>query len=202
MIAPRRPVLFAIALLGVAALVAVWNTTSGSPVAAAATQWNLVHKCTYCHDPHGGPNTANLRLPDVEVLCRTCHGPGGMSAKKAQRHEGFTCLVCHDKHRNVTNRTGGENIKLLGPKNASTGLATIQTPDGPRQVTFESRGTQAGQPTLHSFSDHDEDQDGVYDGACEVCHLNDNGTQFEVDNHNFGQTCTSCHLHSTGFRQP
>lgn len=189
------------ATLGAAALLTP-GSGAATPAAAVFTHWNLRHSCTYCHDPHGGPNPSNLRYADIEVLCLSCHGPGGVSALRAASHEGFTCLVCHDNHRNVTNRTGGENIKLIGRRDPTTLLATIQAPNGARRVTFESLGLQAGQPSLHSFADDDEDNDGVFDGVCEVCHLSISGTPIEADNHNAGQTCTACHRHGDGFEEP
>jgi predicted CXXCH cytochrome family protein len=185
-----------------AAAAALWTGTflvvPASEVGASSpprTSWNLVHVCTYCHDPHGGPNTANLLDEDVEVLCLTCHGPGGVATAKADTHEGHTCLDCHDKHLYVDHWLGGENLDTVGPEDPLTGLARILTPAGNLlDVVFESRGTDAGEPSLHSFADDDEDGNGVYDGVCEVCHREEG-----VDNHNFGRTCTVCHDHGDGF---
>lgn len=184
------------ALVGVGLLLCPAPTTA-APAAPLPSQWNLDHTCTFCHDPHGGPNTANLHNEDVEVLCLTCHGPGGISSLKADSHEGNTCVDCHDKHKHVDNWLAGLNLKTVGPEHKPTGLARITTPDGNlRDVVFESRGTDAGMPALHSFADNDLDGNGVYDGVCEVCHVEEG-----VDNHNFGRTCTLCHAHVDGFEE-
>jgi len=176
------------------------------------SQWNLDHTCTFCHDPHGGPLSHNLWDEDIEVQCLTCHGPGGVSSLKAAIHDegdGFTCVDCHDQHKHLNNWLGGENRKMVGFDDPITGLAVINTEDGLRNVVFESRGLQAGEPTLHSFADDDEDGNGVFDGVCEVCHIENGGgslpppgSYLSEDNHNQGQTCTVCHSHVDGFEEP
>lgn len=192
----RLPELGVVAAATACVLVAVRPAlVEGS--AALPTTWNLTHTCTFCHDPHGGPQNANLLDEDVEVLCLTCHGPGGIAATKADNHKGHSCLDCHDKHLNLDNWLGGENIRQVGREDPM-GLAVVTTKDGNvRDVVFESRGTDAGQPSLHSFADDDEDGNGVHDGICEVCHVEE-----EQENHNFGRTCTDCHLHEDEFDEP
>jgi predicted CXXCH cytochrome family protein len=179
----------------------IGSSAGADPGPAILSEWNLEHTCTYCHDPHGGPNDHNLWDHDIEVLCLTCHGPGGISSLKAAKHKGNTCVDCHDNHRNVDNWLGSTNLKMVGPRDPVSGLARIWSHGEWREVVFESLGTQAGQPSLHSFSDNDEDGNGVYDGVCEVCHSNDPNDP-PSDNHNYGQTCTVCHPHVEGFAQP
>lgn len=171
------------------------------------------HECSFCHQLHGAPGFSLLKNPQIEALCLTCHGPGGPSTLKADVHTNdrnssfppfrITCRECHDPHDNRTNWLGGTNIKLVGIDVDGTGLAKIDTPNsGVRNVVFESRGTDAGDPSLHSFADADEDGNGVYDGICEVCHT---GTKFHRNNpsgghsHNTGKTCTRCHEHVNTF---
>lgn len=171
------------------------------------------HQCYYCHNMHGAPGFTLLNNAQVEALCLTCHGPGGISTLKAEVHQNearsqyptfrITCRGCHDPHDNLPNWTGGTNIKLVGAVTSSLGKAQIVTVNsGTRFVTFESRGTDAGQPSLHSFADADQDGNGYYDGVCETCHTL---TKFHRNNssgghsHNTGKTCTNCHLHTNFF---
>lgn len=178
------------------------------------------HQCNYCHNIHGAPGFALLKEAEIEVLCMTCHGPGGISILKAEVHQNearsqydpfrVSCRGCHDPHDNLPNWRGGRNIKLVGTEQDATGLAKIVKPTLPievRHVVFESRGTGADQPSLHSFADANEDGDNdpdgnAYDGICETCHTQ---TKFHRNNasgghsHNTGRTCTICHLHSNYF---
>jgi len=171
------------------------------------------HQCSYCHNMHGAPGFSLLNNAQVEALCLTCHGPGGISTLKAEVHKNktrssypafrITCRGCHNPHDNLPNWTGGTNIKLVGAVTSSLGKAQIVTVNsGTRFVTFESRGTDAGEPSLHSFADADEDGNGYYDGVCETCHTL---AKFHRNNssgghsHNTGKTCTDCHPHSNYF---
>lgn len=173
------------------------------------------HQCSYCHNVHGATADVLLNASSVEALCLTCHGPGGISTLKADVHLNdrnsnypafrITCRQCHDPHDNLPNWVGGTNIKTVGSDQDGTGLARITTPNsGVRNVAFESRGPDAGQPTLHSFADNDEDGNLYYDGVCETCHTL---TRFHRNNssgghaHNTGETCTRCHGHVDNFLQ-
>ncbi len=159
-----------------------------------------VHECDNCHQLHGAAGGTLHPEIDAENTCLTCHGPGGASSVVASNHEGNTCVDCHDPHDNVQNWLGGTNIKLL--------LPTVAGSDGtPRPVVFESRGTDAGDPTLHSFCDGDEDGNGIYDGVCDTCHM---GTTQHIGyptptkhRHQAGRTCTSsgCHPHANNFEK-
>ena len=84
-----------------------------------------------------------------------------------------------------------------------TGYARISTPNSAiRDVVFESRGFDAGQPTLHSFADADQDGNGYYDGVCETCHTltrYHRNTSGGNHNHNTGDTCVRCHPHAGNF---
>lgn len=179
-------------------------------LAQPAAALNLNHQCTFCHNLHGLIPPENL----TDSLCLGCHGPGGISLRKAALHTNkknseyppfsIGCLQCHDPHDGRTNWLGGFNLFMVGTKKDVTGLARIATPaSGIRDVVFESRGTDAGGPALHSFSDGDQDGNGIYDGVCEVCHSaarhnrNDGGGK----SHNLGRTCTVCHPHVLGFNR-
>ncbi|MBI5095244.1 MAG: CxxxxCH/CxxCH domain-containing protein [Candidatus Hydrogenedentes bacterium] len=174
---------------------------AASSVAYAQTS---VHECTYCHGVWEPGGQTLLHNAEVEVLCLTCHGPGGISVLKADVHTNhagssqtfrMTCTDCHDTYNNQLNWHGGTNLKLV--------LSEIATPNnGPQQVAFESLGSTAGGATLHSFADNDEDGDGIYDGVCETCHtLTGNHRNNSTGNHAHyaGQNCTSCHPHDGSF---
>lgn len=177
--------------------------------------------CDFCHGVHGAIGTGFggylLDAATAEAVCLSCHGPGGISTLKADvhindtnsKHPAFriTCIQCHDSHMYWTNWLLGTNIKTIG---IDLPDARIVTPNsGTRRVVFESRGTNAGQPSLHSFADANEDglndPDGnAYDGVCETCHTltkfhrnNPTGTH----NHNTGDSCTRCHGHATNFNR-
>lgn len=174
---------------------------------------NPNHECAYCHDVHGAAGVSLLDKSVVETLCLSCHGPAGISVLAADVHQNgiptryptfrFTCIDCHDPHSDRTNWLGGTNIKLVGRWLDDTGFAKVATPNnGIRNTVFESRGTNAGQPSLHSFADNDEDANGIYDGICEVCHTltrhhrnNSSGDHM----HHTGETCTRCHGHADKF---
>jgi len=190
------------------ALVATVVALLAWPVTALALNPN--HQCIYCHQVH------NLMPPEnlTENLCLTCHGPGGISTLKATVHANkvgskmppfrISCMDCHDSHSNRVNHLGGTNIKLVGINVDGTGVARLYTPaSGTREVVFESRGTDVGAPSLHSFADSDEDNDGYYDGVCETCHtLVGRHNNYSDSAHNTGKTCTlQCHLHTTGFNR-
>lgn len=172
------------------------------------------HNCNYCHNVHGASGYALLNDAQIETLCMSCHGPAGLSTLKAEVHINdrnsaylpfrITCRECHDPHDNVRNWLGVlRNIKLVGSRQDTSGYARISTPNsGVLDVVFESRGSDAGQATLHSFADADEDRNGYYDGVCETCHTL---TRFHRNtaagnhNHNTGDTCVRCHPHSGSF---
>ncbi len=174
---------------------------------------NPNHDCSFCHNIHGAPALALLKEEVVETLCLTCHGPAGISTQKADVHTNdsptqyplftITCTGCHDSHNDRDNWLGGTNIRLVGRRLDSTGLAKVNTTSsGIQNTVFESRGTNEGGPSLHSFADGDEDGNSVYDGICEVCHTltkhhRNNPSGGHV--HQVGRTCTRCHEHVTNF---
>ena len=171
------------------------------------------HQCAFCHNMHGTTGSPLLSNAQVEVLCLTCHGLGGISTLKADVHSNNTpnssypafrisCRGCHDSHDNVASWTTGTNIKLVGSVTSSLGHAQIVTVNsGTRYVVFQSRGTTAGGPSLHSFADSDEDGNGYYDGVCETCHtLTGHHRNNAPDtSHHTGDTCTRCHAHDNRF---
>jgi predicted CXXCH cytochrome family protein len=181
---------------------------------APAVALNPSHQCSSCHNLHGGKGTALLNEEVVEVLCLTCHGPGGISTLKAgvhangpgSSHPAFehTCMDCHTPHSDPPNWLDGTNVKLVGRHldGSWPWTARIQTPNsGLREVVFESRGSGLGQPTLHSFADNDEDGNGIFDGVCETCHTQTSHHRNDTADatHYTGATCSSCHTHDTGF---
>ena len=199
---------FSSLVLVILAAVVIW-----SPGGASALLPD--HNCNFCHRIHGASGFVLLDNPEIEALCLSCHGPTGPSVLKVDVHTNdnnspfppfrITCRECHDPHDSRLNWLGGLNLKAVGVDADGTGLAKIDTPvSGIRDVVFESRGTTAdpAEPSLHSFADADEDENGIYDGICEVCHTatrqhrNDGSANTR---HNTGKTCTNCHEHVTTF---
>ncbi len=208
-------------LVGFAATRAATAGSAGTTVAVASST-NVMsldtHQCSYCHTIHGGSGGPTLlNAADVEILCQTCHGAGGTSPLKAEVHTNtrrsdyspfyVTCIECHMPHSTLMNWLGGQNIRLVGVDAEGTGLASVISPTGQgvRYVVFESRGTGFGDPSLHSFADNDEDNNGYWDGICETCHTqtgNHQNNSASNHNHNTGKSCTaSCHKHTTNFNR-
>lgn len=164
--------------------------------------------CNYCHKARP---IWSMRA----ATCLTCHGPGGSSSLRAAAHIQMDCRDCHMTHGGSINWLGELNSKFLRKDVDRTGQHSDEQDYYSRysiphikaldenyaQVVFTSRGTGVGEPSLHSFADGDQDRNGIYDGICEVCHL-----EFLYQNeqasgpHHIGETCTACHLHSNGFR--
>jgi len=179
--------------------------------AATAAAQTSVHDCTFCHVNHTAPGPTLTIAEDVEVLCLTCHGPLGTSPLKAEVHTNsqgsgysfrMSCIVCHTPHSSRANWLGGTNLEQVGAKVDDSGFARIDTPNsGIREVVFESRGLEAGEPTLHSFADNDEDANGYRDGVCETCHTLTSHHRNDTSDagHYIGATCTECHPHDAGF---
>jgi predicted CXXCH cytochrome family protein len=170
--------------------------------------------CSICHSIHGSPGQSLTNDAVVEVLCLSCHGPTGTATRKAEVHKNksdsiydpfhLTCPNCHDPHDDRGNRFGGLNLAQVGKKLDSDGFAMILTPySGSRYVVFESRGANAGGPSLHSFADNDEDGDTYYDGPCETCHTqaaNHRNNSGGNHGHYTGSTCILCHPHNASFQ--
>ena len=171
------------------------------------------HECVDCHSVMGASGSTLLNDVSVEVLCLSCHSTARGSTAAAEVHTNgsptdqaafrHTCLDCHTAHDNLSNWQLGTNIKLVGTK--QDGSAKIVTPSsGVQEVVFESRGSDVGELSLHSFADNDEDNNGVYDGVCEVCHTqtarhrNDSSGNHT---HQVGKECTRCHTHGNGFNR-
>jgi predicted CXXCH cytochrome family protein len=183
-----------------------------SPKDTAALNSN--HSCDICHNIHSAPGQSLTNNAVVEDLCLTCHGAAGVSSLKAEIHTNtsgssypafeMTCIDCHNPHDSMQNYLGGTNLEMIGLDRDGTDLAKISTPNsGIRDVVFESRGTDASEPSLYSFADGDEDGDGAYDGVCEVCHTQVSHHRNSVSggdhSHYVGQTCIGCHPHDSNF---
>lgn len=173
------------------------------------------HQCAYCHSVMGASGSTLLNDASVEVLCMSCHvtAIGSVAAAEVHTNGSMTdqapfrhsCLDCHTPHDNLGNWQGGTNIKLIGTKQDGSGAAKIATPNsGLREVVFESRGDGAGEPTLHSFADDDEDNNNYWDGICETCHTQTARHQNSSSgnhSHQVGDTCVRCHTHANGFNR-
>ncbi len=174
---------------------------------------NPNHECNTCHSLHHAPGQKLNNWTVVEDLCLSCHGPAGTATRKAEVHTNkqnsaypaftMTCLDCHNPHKNRPNHQGGTNLMLVGERKDGTGNAKISTPNsGIRDVVFTSRGTDAGGPSIYSFADNDEDNNGIYDGICEVCHTQTANHRNESSgnhSHYTGTNCTACHGHTGNF---
>lgn len=174
--------------------------------------FNPAHECDWCHDVHGA--ITFVAKDPYEALCLGCHGPGGSSGVEAAAHSNrdnsqydpfrMSCLDCHNPHSDPDSWVGGVNIKLVGKHIGDEWpwFGELETPNnGVRYVTYETRGTGGGDPSMHSFADNDEDGNGYFDGVCETCHTQ---TKYHRNNegdsgHFIGATCVSCHPHTDGF---
>lgn len=110
---------------------------------------NPSHDCTYCHSLHTADGVPILGAEEIEVLCLTCHVPGGhpdappadvhTNIGKTSNYSEFraTCMRCHNPHSNEenwllvhTHTDGSEwegiNIKLVG-RSGLEGFAAIET---------------------------------------------------------------------------
>ncbi len=185
------------------AIVASLLDSPGTKPVSALSMLNPSHECDFCHNVHGVGFPQLLNNASVEALCLSCHGPAGPSSLKADVHlyDNSTCKDCHVSHSNVQNWLGGTNLKLVREEVVDPRLGTD------RPLVFESRGTSVGDPTLHSFCDGDEDGNGVWDGACDTCHTDEDEHDYNdtgSHSHRQGQTCTQggCHTHVTRFKDP
>jgi hypothetical protein len=175
----------------------------------APKDFNPSHECVDCHGTIGPDDDPTTGGPDIiELLCLSCHGPAGISTRKAEvhmtRNGDYTCVDCHNPHYNPENWLGGQNLMMVGQIDYDVWpwIAKIQTPNsGLREVVFEVRGVDAGDPSLHSFADSDEDANGYYDGVCETCHTQTAHHRNDAEDlsHYTGSTCTTCHPHENGF---
>jgi predicted CXXCH cytochrome family protein len=197
---------------GFVLIIGIFTLRISWPGSAAALNPNHGN-CSICHSLHGAPGQKLTSDAVVEVLCLSCHGPVGAASLKAEVHKNkpsssyapftMTCTDCHDPHDNRQNWLSGTNLKQVGKNISGSSDARISTPNsGIRDVVFESRGTDAGGPSLHSFADNDQDGNGNFDGACEVCHTlaaNHRNNSSGNHAHYTGQTCTQCHDHTNYF---
>ncbi len=193
-----------IALAGVVVAVGALAMSDRPADSANSVLLNPNHSCSNCHNLHGGAGSGEVPLgvnAQIEALCLSCHGPGGPSVLKADNHvyDNSTCADCHVSHDAVQNWLGGSNIKLVRDSVLDP-LNSIMRP-----VVFESRGVNnAGEPSLYSFGDNDEDGNGVWDGVCATCHTNIGRHNYDEPNshaHQTGNTCTRCHEHVTRFKR-
>lgn len=201
----RIIILSALFVFATAATALFLSDRSSPPLEAM----NPLHpSCSGCHSLHSAPGQSISNEAVVEVLCLTCHGPAGTattvevhSNKDGSSYSAFsmTCIDCHNPHDNILNHLGGTNLGQVGRQYSGDSYARIATPNsGDKYVVFESRGTDAGGPSLHSFADGDS----TYDGVCEVCHTqvsNHRNNSSGDHSHYAGTNCTACHTHDNKF---
>jgi predicted CXXCH cytochrome family protein len=190
---------------------------------ATATAQALMHNCSFCHELHGGSSSALTKNDVIEDLCDSCHDfavlndtqvlrdgvpvtvpQNGYDVHYGAKHEAFgrdttSCWDCHN-HEGEADGLQGTNLSMIQAKMITpAGTDTLD-------LIFKSRGSDAGQATLYSFADGDEDGDGDYTGVCEVCHTetgnHQNGLNLPDNSnhaHERGRTCSDCHAHDKGF---
>lgn len=200
---------------------------AGSPASPAAgdatTAWaQPKHNCDFCHNLHGGSYAALRDTAVVEDMCDSCHGVteaepdsilrdgtwvtipknggAGFAIHNGAKHTAFSRAptVCWDCHNHEGETEG--NLSMI--------QATMPTPaSGLLPVVFTSRGSDAGEATLNSFADGDQNNDGDYTGVCEVCHTETSNHQNGLNlpdasnhGHEVGRTCPDCHKHDEGFK--
>ncbi|MCK4509790.1 MAG: cytochrome c3 family protein, partial [Desulfuromonadales bacterium] len=116
-----------LSLLGFAGMLLFGNVL---PSYALLPAHQNVDGCSTCHSLHASPGGTLFAVEtDPELLCLSCHGPGGSSSLKVVTHNlagvgatsnGYiTCNECHNSHNNGqeggrVNVDGTYNIKLLG----------------------------------------------------------------------------------------
>lgn len=189
-------------------------------IATAQTTRNTVKvECALCHSAHGGFSFL-INQADVEQLCQSCHGPGGIATQGTVHYNARTrypayrisCLGCHNPHYDLFNQLGTKNIELISNVRDDVNGAKIQTPandNGPcndpapgggcfRFQVFADRILTGAQSNWASTAP-------PYRGACNVCHTRtshhrNNDLDPNADHtHNINKVCTSCHLHTKGF---
>ena len=209
----RRSVLSA-ALVG-AAVVFIFTPSTVSA--------QVKHNCSFCHDLHGGTSDDLKVMEIVEDLCWSCHDnailpgaevlrdgvPVAVPQNEYEVHDGAKhttfsrpptgCWDCHAHEGDADDGTHGTNLSMIPAFMATPVSDTME-------VIFQSRGSDASEPTLYSFADGDEDNDSAYTGVCEVCHTetsnHQNGTNLPDNSshaHERGRTCSDCHTHDKGF---
>ena len=153
--------------------------------------------CFSCHIIHNYLGPSLTKEESINNLCRSCHYDVG-PATDVTTHQELNCTACHNPHTQDQNNIYGSTYgKLIRTE--------VESPfdNAVRNVIF------LGPTDSNSFADGD----GVYDGICEVCHINthyhtyngtyDNGVDPEpvpVLEHHSGEDCTTsgCHEHANG----
>ena len=150
--------------------------------------------CYTCHMIHNSLGPSLTNHDEINNLCDSCHIGGGPGSD-ALTHQGLSCTVCHNPHTQDQNNIYGSTYGKLIRTQVET------TYSGVRNVIFTSSTSS------NSFADGDT----VYDGICEVCHINthyhtyngtyDNGVDpgpVPVLEHHAGENCLACHMHTSG----
>ena len=137
----------------------------------------------------GAPAHAQNPVMHNSSTTTSAYWGGGWGNTLSSKYGQFTCTTCH------TAGLSGGNAKQIKSAISIPGVAS-------RPVVFGSY-TSYGSDTQHLTST----------GVCEVCHSQtihhryDNSAATQpaatqpAPNHNPGQSCTNCHLHSNGFKK-
>jgi len=180
----------------------------------AATFVDSAHGTTFtcnfaCHALHGSAGSSLLGASDAQTLCLSCHGPGGVSVKKASIHNpsnlapsDITCLECHNPHSNRDNYLGGTNIQLIGIQ-----FDYNAEPPDEYAVTKIREETTSGLGLVEDVVFETQADFGrAGDGPCQICHTvgsaggGDSGVG-DFAGHAWGDNCAVCHQHADGFKK-
>jgi hypothetical protein len=177
--------------IALAALLASPALTGTAGAAQAQT-----HNCDFCHDVHGGVTSGTSALnrnADIELMCVTCHGDGGIGytigpndttavstiTAAVHDHPNYTtypavsCWQCHGHGSDA-----GSNLSLI---RSSIDLAQ----GGTGTVTFTANASGS-------------DFTGA-EGICTVCHTEPGPAANSAAPGHQSAACSSCHQHSDGF---
>jgi hypothetical protein len=149
-------------------------------IATAAQALALAAAIALCS---GTPAQAVIPIMHNSSTTTSTYWNGGWGNTGASKYGKFTCSTCH-----TAGLAGGNAKQIKG---------TISIPGGPSPTgtvvltSYNQYGTDSG----HSSST----------GVCEVCHSQTSHHRYDNTangaNHKGTLNCTSCHLHSTGFKK-
>jgi len=140
--------------------------------------------CVACHDPHGGPNEAQLRdLNDYTVV----YNPSGTGRTFTGYGTGQACVQCHHARRDAANVNGQIN----------NGTAHLGPHSSPQMDMFLGDGS-------YEIAGYEYDRDHSHQNlgkGCLSCHMvAEQGSTERIHNMNPGvAACAGCHQNPPDF---
>ena len=190
---------------------------SAAAAPAQSTTNAVKQDCALCHGAHGGFGFL-LKASDVETLCQSCHGPGGIATQAAVHTKArptyipfrISCTGCHNPHTDLWNQIGTRNIDLLATIRDDVNGAKIKTnPEDGGPCAEPAAGGGCIRPqvfadrSLTGAQSHWASTAAPYRGACNVCHTRTkhhrNSDSGGDHTHNINKVCGDCHVHTNGF---